>query len=86
MIFIDERSSLAFSAWRWTSLPATLPILAKPIFMVVGIWMIVAMVIAIRQALDYDSTARAVGVVVLGWLFQVAVLGLLLFLASGAPA
>ncbi|MDA0337348.1 MAG: YIP1 family protein [bacterium] len=37
---------------------------------VAGIWMLVAMIIAVRQALDYDSTGRAVGVCVIGWLAQ----------------
>jgi hypothetical protein len=31
------------------------------LFLVVAVWMLVAMVIAVRQALDYASTARAVG-------------------------
>jgi hypothetical protein len=35
-----------------------------------GIWMMVAMVIAVRQALDYESTWRAIGVVVIGFLAQ----------------
>lgn len=37
---------------------------------VAGLWMLVAMVIAVRQALDYQGTARAVGVCVVGWLAQ----------------
>ena len=32
---------------------------------VASIWMLVAMVIAVRQALDYSGTLRAVGVVLL---------------------
>ena len=39
-----------------------------------GIWMLVAMVIAVRQALDYKSTWRSIGVVVLVALFQFYVL------------
>ncbi len=35
-----------------------------------GIWMLIAMVIAVRQALDYESTWRAIGVVVIGFLVQ----------------
>ena len=35
-----------------------------------AIWMLVAMVIAVRQALDYESTWRAIGVVVIGFLVQ----------------
>ena len=39
-----------------------------------GIWMLIAMVIAVRQALDYQSTWRAIGVVVIGFLVQAIVL------------
>ena len=39
-----------------------------------GIWMLIAMVIAVRQALDYKSTWRAIGVVVIGFLVQAIVL------------
>jgi hypothetical protein len=35
-----------------------------------GIWMLIAMVIAVRQALDYESTWRAIGVVIIGFLVQ----------------
>ena len=31
------------------------------------IWMLLAMVVAVRQALDYETTGRAVAVVLLGW-------------------
>ena len=43
-----------------------------------GIWMMVAMVIAVRQALDYESTWRAIGVVVIGFLVQAIVLIIIL--------
>ncbi len=46
------------------------PILGPIIFIGSGIWMLVAMVIAVRQALDYKSTWRAVGVCIIGWLIQ----------------
>jgi len=36
------------------------------------------MVIAVRQALDYQSTARAIGVCLLGWLIQAVIFILLL--------
>ncbi len=50
------------------------PGLGALLFLVAGIWMLVAMVIAVRQALDYTSTPRAVGVCLIGWLVQVAIL------------
>ncbi len=46
-----------------------------------SIWMVLAMIVAIRQALDYTTTARAVALSLLGWAisFGVAlVIGLLL--------
>ena len=43
-----------------------------------GIWMLIAMVIAVRQALDYESTWRAIGVVVIGFLVQAIALIILL--------
>jgi hypothetical protein len=50
------------------------PGLSALVFLVAGIWMLVAMVIAVRQALDYTSTPRAVGVCLIGWLVQAVIL------------
>jgi hypothetical protein len=41
---------------------------------IVNAWMLIAMVIAVRQALDYSSTLRAIGVCLIGWVIQIAVL------------
>ena len=64
-----------------------IPGLREAVFLISSIWMLVAMVIAVRQALDYTSTLRAVGVCIIGWIIQVLVLILLLSLlgAPGAP-
>jgi predicted MFS family arabinose efflux permease len=35
--------------------------------------MLVAMIVAVRQALDYKSTARAVAVCVFGWGLAIAI-------------
>lgn len=51
---------------------AFIPILGWLVTAVVGIWMLIAAVIAIRQALDF-STGRAIGTAVLGWLAMVIV-------------
>ncbi len=51
-----------------------IPGLGALLFLVAGIWMLVAMVIAVRQALDYTSTWRALGVCLIGWLAQVVIL------------
>ena len=53
------------------------------VFVVAQIWMLVAMVIAVRQALDYSSTLRAIGVCLIGWIIQ-TVISALLFLLFGA--
>ena len=50
-----------------------LPVIGGIIFIVCGIWMLVAMIIAVRQALDYQSTWRAVGVCLIGWVIQMFV-------------
>jgi len=44
----------------------------------------VAMVIAVRQALDYKSTLRAVGVCVIGWIIQTLILVLLFSILGGS--
>lgn len=55
------------------------------IFMWIGnIWMLVAMIIAVRQALDYNSTWRAIGVCIIGWIVQLAILFLIGGLVGGA--
>ncbi len=43
-------------------------------------WMLVAMVIAVKQALDYKSTFRAVGVCIIGWIIQILFLTVFFFL------
>jgi hypothetical protein len=62
---------------------AIIPVLADTVHLIAGIWMLVAMVIAVRQALDYHSTLRAVGVCVIGWVVQVVIVGSVLLMAGG---
>ncbi len=47
-----------------------IPGLYTAVVFIAGIWMLVAMVIAVRQALDYSGTMRAVGVCIIGWVIQ----------------
>ena len=54
------------------------PDLMSITFIGAGIWMMVAMVIAVRQALDYESTWRAIGVVIIAFLVQAIILIMLL--------
>ncbi|MEA2102381.1 MAG: hypothetical protein U9P80_07380 [Thermodesulfobacteriota bacterium] len=51
--------------------------------LVASIWMLVAMVIAVRQALDYHSTFRAVGVCIIGWIVQALCIAFVLFGIAG---
>jgi hypothetical protein len=51
-----------------------IPGLTLFVFVVAAGWMLVAMVIAVRQALDYKSTWRAIGVCAIGFVVQVAIL------------
>ena len=51
-----------------------IPFLSGIIFIAASIWMLIAMVIAVRQALDYTSTLRAVGVCIIGWIIQIITL------------
>jgi len=57
-----------------------MPPLAWPVMAATAVWMLLAMIVAVRQALDYTSTARAVAVCVVGWVLAIVcaiVLGLL---------
>ena len=55
------------------------------VFLGCAIWMLVAMVIAVRQALDYRSTGRAIVVCLIGWVIQVVILGLVMILLGNGP-
>ncbi len=60
-----------------------IPGLGSVVYSAAAIWMLVAMVIAVRQALDYNSTLRAVGVCVIGWITQIFILMLLFSILGG---
>jgi hypothetical protein len=49
------------------------PTATIPVFAVTAVWMLAAMVVAVRQALDYQSTARALAVCSLGWLLAITI-------------
>tara|TARA_B100001123_G_C15252795_1_gene1003444 strand:- start:1300 stop:1587 length:288 start_codon:yes stop_codon:yes gene_type:complete len=50
--------------------------------LVIALWQLVAMVIGIRQALDYTSTLRAIGVVLIGFIPVMVLNALLIGLAA----
>jgi len=60
-----------------------IPGLGGVIMVVAALWMLAAMVIAVRQALDYQSTLRAVGVCVIGWAIQLLIIGLFFSIFGG---
>jgi len=53
-----------------------LPLVGGMVGLVAAVWMLVAMVVAVRQALDFQSTARAVAVCVLGFVVYLIVVAL----------
>src|SRR5215831_18977322 len=55
-----------------------MPSVARPAFILAFVWMLVSMIVGVRQALDYESTARAVAVCAIAW-----ILAGLLVLATG---
>lgn len=61
-----------------------MPVGRSLVFWVSTVWMIIAMVVAVRQALDYKSTFRAVGVCIIGWIVQAMVLLLISFFLGGS--
>ena len=63
-----------------------IPMLGNILNLIIGIWMLVAMVIAIRQALDYKSTWRAVGVCLIGWIVQMVIFAVFFWLVGGSGA
>ena len=50
-----------------------MPAVAMPVFVVTSVWMLLAMIVAVRQALDYRSTASAIAVCLLGWVLAIVV-------------
>jgi hypothetical protein len=64
---------------------AVVPFLARPAMVIAGAWMLVSMIVAVRQALDYSSTIRAILVCVVGWILSLTLV-LVLGLSWGATA
>ncbi len=62
-----------------------IPGLGTIVNFIASVWMLVAMVIAVRQALDYHSTYRAVGVCLIGWVVQAIIFSVVISLLGGDP-
>jgi hypothetical protein len=63
-----------------------IPFLGWLVRFVVWVWQLIATVIAVRQALDYSSTARAVLVCVIGWAVYLIVFATVGALFAGMAA
>jgi hypothetical protein len=50
------------------------PVVGPLLLFLVSVWMLMAMVMAVRQALDFTTAWRALGVVVTGWIVYLLVL------------
>ena len=50
-----------------------MPAVSLPVFVVTTGWMLLAMIVAVRQALDYRSTGAAVAVCALGLILSIAI-------------
>jgi hypothetical protein len=61
---------------------ALTPVIGPLVLVLVLLWVLTAMVIAVRQALDYSSTWRALTVCVIGWAIAIAVPAVLILLRS----
>ena len=60
------------------------PAFAAPVFVLTTVWMLLAMIVAVRQALDYSGTLRALAVCGIGWLLTIACILALGLLAAPA--
>ena len=54
-----------------------IPLLGWLVFGIAYLWMLAAFVVAVKQALDYTSTGRAIGVCLIGWVANGAIFLLL---------
>lgn len=62
-----------------------LPFIGGIVSLITSIWMLVAFVIAVRQALDYKSTGRAVAVCFIGFIVYLMIaFGMTLVMGTGA--
>jgi hypothetical protein len=64
---------------------AFIPFIGPILSFIAGIWMLVAMVIAVRQALDYKSTWRAIGVCIIGFIVYFVVFALIFSIIGVEP-
>jgi hypothetical protein len=62
-----------------------IPVLGALVGLLTSIWMLIAFVIAVRQALDYKSTGRAIAVCLIGFVvYLVIIMGMMMVMGAGA--
>ena len=63
------------------------PVIGPVVIISTAFWSLATMVVAVRQALDYDSTPRAILVCVIGWIVQLLIIMIPFFvLGSFSPS
>lgn len=62
-----------------------IPLVGALVGLIISIWMLIAFVVAVRQALDYSSTGRAVAVCLIGFVVYL-VIGFGVAMVTGAGA
>jgi len=63
------------------------PVIGPVVIIITAFWSLATMVVAVRQALDYDSTPRAILVCVIGWVVQLLIIMIPFFvLGSFSPS
>jgi len=78
--------TLGFSTSPGVLLPLALyEPLAAAVFLLCGLWMLAGMVVAVRQALDYRGSLRAIAVCAIGFPVYAAILGVALLLLGPWP-
>jgi len=50
-----------------------MPAVSIPVFVATSVWMLLAMIVAVRQALDYQTTRAAIAVCALGWALSIGI-------------
>ena len=72
------------SAPGWLRLLGLVPGLGGVIFVGASVWMLVAAVVAVKKALNYESTYRAAGITVVCWILSTIFQGLLYIIVFSA--
>ena len=71
---VSAKLRVELLATRVLTLSSThVPAVTVPVLVGTWVWMLAAMVVAVRQALDYETIGRAVAVCLLGWVLALTI-------------